>query len=195
MLLFFDTETTGKADFKRPHTDPCQPSLVQLALQLFADNGTRPLHTLAVIVNPGVPIPEDASDNHGITTEIATARGVKPQWAMKAFIAFAENATLVGHNIAFDLLVVNKTQADLGLSPLKNPTFCTMEAMTPVCKIPGNYGKYKWPRLSEAYKHATGLELKNAHDALVDIQATKCVYDHLTTLNLTPTAGGKNVNP
>jgi len=30
---------------------------------------------------------------------------------------------------------------------------CPMLLSTNVCKIPGNYGAYKWPKVEEAYKH------------------------------------------
>ncbi|MCK5906008.1 MAG: hypothetical protein KAG37_00375, partial [Flavobacteriales bacterium] len=30
---------------------------------------------------------------------------------------------------------------------------CPMLLSTDVCKLPGNYGKYKWPKVEEAYDH------------------------------------------
>lgn len=54
--------------------------------------------------------------------------------------------------------------------------FCTMKAMTPVCKLHGNYGDFKWPKLQEAHKHAFGVEFDGAHDALADVRACARVY-------------------
>ena len=49
------------------------------------------------------------------------------------------------------------------------PTYCTMNEMTDVCKLPGKFaGKYKWPKLQEAYRHAFGKDFDGAHDALAD---------------------------
>jgi len=55
-------------------------------------------------------------------------------------------------------------------------SFCTMKEMTPICKIPGRYDEFKWPRLTEAYRHAFGGEFGNAHDALADVRACKEIY-------------------
>jgi DNA polymerase III subunit epsilon len=185
MLLFFDTETTGIANFKKPFNHPSQPRLVQLAAQLYILDGTRPLHSFCHIIKPdGFTIPKEASDIHGITTEIAMQIGVKLSWALGSFNGFLRHATrLVGHNVKFDCLVMSR---ELGLE-LSTPGFCTMEALTNICKLPGPYG-YKWPKLSEAYKHCFGEELKNAHDALVDITATKRLYDYLTSIGKSPTS-------
>jgi hypothetical protein len=50
-----------------------------------------------------------------------------------------------------------------------------MLSSTGICKIPKKQG-YKWPKLSEAYQHFFGEELKDAHDALVDVMACKRIY-------------------
>ncbi len=47
--LVFDTETTGKAFFKLPPSDPSQPRLVQLAALLHdGDNEIASLHCLII---------------------------------------------------------------------------------------------------------------------------------------------------
>ncbi len=40
------------------------------------------------------------------------------------------------------------------------------------CKIPGRFGNYKWPTLSELHIKLFGKDFENAHDALADITAT-----------------------
>jgi hypothetical protein len=63
---------------------------------------------------------------------------------------------------------------------LTKSTFCTMEKSTNLVKLPGKYGKYKWPKLVELYKFLFNEELTGAHDALVDILATRrCYYELL----------------
>ncbi len=174
MNLFFDTETTGKANMKLPAAHPSQPRLVQLACILA--EGEDELAVLSVIVKPvGFTIPEQASSVHGITTEIATAKGVALAAALALFKELADRATqYVAHNIGFDLLVMER---ELG-TWVERPTFCTMEAMTPICELPGPYG-FKWPRLAEAYEHAFQTPLVDAHDALADVRACKRIYDWL----------------
>src|SRR6185369_5336207 len=101
MILFFDTETTGKCDFNKPPTWDGQPDVRQLAFQLYTMDGTRPLHSFACIVKPyGIPCSKEATDKHGITDEVAEAIGVKPRWALDAFMGMLQHTTvLVGHNV------------------------------------------------------------------------------------------------
>lgn len=41
MYLLFDSETTGKADFKAPFSAPHQPKLVQLGAMLCTSDGGK----------------------------------------------------------------------------------------------------------------------------------------------------------
>ncbi|MBW3637026.1 MAG: 3'-5' exonuclease, partial [Armatimonadetes bacterium] len=69
MLLFFDTETTGKADFKAPFSAPHQPKLVQLGAMLCAEDGGK-VAQLEFLVRPdGWEIPDEAANVHGFTTD------------------------------------------------------------------------------------------------------------------------------
>jgi len=54
-----------------------------------------------------------------------------------------------------------------------------MAVTTPICKIPGKYNDYKWPKLAEAYRHLFNEEIKDAHDALADVRACARIYFEL----------------
>ncbi len=179
--MLFDCETTGKANFKLPPTDNSQPRLVQLACQVFASNNIRPLHSFCYIVKPeGFEIPLEASNIHGITTDLATQVGVNINWLIKSFNGFLQTATLlVAHNAVFDVLIMNNELQRKGLEAIKVPIFCTMQVMTLICNLPGKFGKPKWPKLSEAYKYVTGKDPEHTHDALEDLKSTKVVFDYL----------------
>jgi DNA polymerase III subunit epsilon len=179
MILFFDTETTGKVDFKSPPDAKHQPRLVQLAAVLTEDDG-KPLMTLCCIVRPdGFEIAESASKIHGITTEQAKRCGVSLPGILDTFREMANKASLlVAYNCDFDRIVMEGEYLGSmtdppwdGTSPWNDP----MKDATVILKLPGPYG-YKWPKLSEAYQFLFNRELSGAHDALVDIQATIEVF-------------------
>lgn len=176
MILFFDCETTGKADFKAPCDAEHQPKIVQLAAILCDEKG-KDVSSLSFIVKPtGFQIPPEASSIHGITTELALARGVPRIHALLAFASLAKAAKLYcAHNSDFDTFVIKGECARMCIEFPNRETFCTMKSMTDVCKIPGPYGN-KWPRLQEAYRHAFEKEFSGAHDALADVRACKDIY-------------------
>lgn len=178
MKLFFDTETTGLVNFKLDITDSRQPRLVQLAALLTDNDGTEAASINLTIKPVGFDIPTAASDVHGITTERATEIGVNAADALSCFCGLWNVSDLVvAHNIKFDLIVVLRELHLYKLQTTKTvPSFCTMDAMTDLCKLPGKFGNFKWPRLQEAYIHCFGEAFPDAHDALADVRACAAVY-------------------
>lgn len=174
--LFFDTETTGKADFNANPTADHQPRLVQLAALLVSETGIE-LASVNLIIRPvDFEIPKEASDIHGITTETAKECGVPLLHALSVFSGFCKVAGLyVAHNIQFDHLIMSGECSRMIVELPMRTTFCTMKEMTPICKIKGPYGP-KWPKLQEAHRHAFGREFEGAHDAMADVRACKDVY-------------------
>jgi DNA polymerase III subunit epsilon len=86
---------------------------------------------------------------------------------------------LVAHNMSFDEKIVGSEFLRNGfqnsIPPM--PKICTMQSTTNYCKINGNYG-YKWPKLSELHYKLFGFEFEEAHNAMVDINATaKCFWE------------------
>ncbi len=66
--------------------------------------------------------------------------------------AFTPDRTFVAHNAAFDLKFVRAELERCGLPPYQPKVVCTMQTMTPICKLKGQYGKYKWPKVEEALR-------------------------------------------
>lgn len=175
MILVFDTETTGKADFHRSPDHPCQPRIVQLGALLLNVEGEE-LMSLNVIIKPdGWVIPKEASDIHGITQEIAERDGVAEIEATKSFDKMLMCADVaVAHNFDFDHLVLSRGSV-IRERELRRKGFCTMKALTDVCQLPGPYG-FKWPKLQEAHQFAFGSMFEGAHDAMADVRATARLY-------------------
>lgn len=178
MLLFFDTETTGKADFKSHPSAEHQPKLVQLAAILCDDDGVEHGCFSCIVKPDGYEIPIEATSIHGISTEHAIKCGVHRHQAVALFGAMLSipYVTTVAHNHSFDELVMLSEFHRCGIAQTFERTFCTMNAMTSICQLPGKYGDYKWPKLQEAHLHAFGCGFDGAHSALEDCRAAMRVF-------------------
>lgn len=55
---------------------------------------------------------------------------------------------------------------------------CTKEVSTDFCALPNSKGSgYKWPTLAELHKKLFNNEMKEAHNAISDVQAcAKCFF-------------------
>ena len=184
MTLIFDTETTGLIQFKKPYTDPSQPRLVQLAALLFdKDWIVRAELNLLIKLNEQTIIDPKAFEAHGISKAMTQQYGFNPVDALLMFNSMLAMATtVVGHNIAFDKLML-EAESHRVFNGIKQPSwpgkiFCTMQEMTQVCKLPTNWGKgkYKWPTLQEAHTKCFGKGFEDAHDAMNDVRACARIY-------------------
>ena len=113
-LACFDTETTG--------TDPHQSRIVEAYLGQFG-GGEDPIDLPPLLVNPGVEIPAEATKIHGFTTEHVREHGMPAEQAIPR-IATAVAATwkrgipIIGHNVRYDLTVLNAELIRYGEPPL-----------------------------------------------------------------------------
>lgn len=185
--LFFDTETTGKLDRKRPPEDPAQPDLVQLAA-ILTDDALTEIASVSCIVYPTYwKIPEEAAKIHGIPQDKAEQFGLSLPTALEVFLEFADMADrFVAHNIEFDVAIMRRALARLkkDSKPFEGKELrCTMRAAKPLLKLPNRnpyiQDAYKFPKLEEVHNHFFGEGIDGAHDALVDVRATIRVYGKL----------------
>ena len=183
-ILFFDTETTGKANMKGLPTDPDQPHLVQLGAVLMSYSGDV-LSQVDVMVEPdGWSIPPESTGIHGITHELAVDCGLPLKTVMSVFSNLCRKAdVLSAHNLDFDELIVRTQYARIGQPPrLDHLTkVCTMKQATPHCKLPSPYrkGEYKWPSLEEASQFYLGKSVENAHKAMSDCVALANIFGEM----------------
>ncbi|HMU99202.1 MAG TPA: 3'-5' exonuclease [Chitinophagales bacterium] len=182
MYLFFDTETTGlPKNWKAPLEDLDNwPRLVQLAY-IYCDKDGNKLANGDYIIKPeGFTIPIEASNVHGITTEIANNKGQNLEQVLEDFNQFVvESHYLVAHNMAFDEKIMGAEflRKDIENNIIYRKKICTMLASRNFCAIEGPYG-YKWPKLAELYYKLFQTNFDNAHDASADISATaKCFWE------------------
>lgn len=184
--IYYDTETTGFPAKAGAPLSEC-PFIVQLAAILIDDDEGE-IASLNTIIKPdGWEIPETASDIHGITTEKAERFGIPVAVAMAMFSNLCRvSEQAVAHNDEFDVKLISYEIERLNKPNvlMEKPRFCTMKATTNLCKLPGRYGQYKWPKLIEAHQHFFGEGFDGAHDALVDVRACHRVHMHLLKNNL-----------
>lgn len=180
--VIFDSETTGRYDFKSDPWAKHQPYLVQLAAAVYDDAGQCRAKFCAIVNPAGWTIPEEVAAIHGITTAIAQQFGLPLLTVLESFEHFTRGAGMfVAHNKDFDVGILGTAYYRTGridCCPVngRTPLFCTMKAGAPLTKIPGQFGDYKWPKLSELHKHLFGFEHSSQHDALGDVEATARCY-------------------
>lgn len=180
-VIFFDTETTGKWDFKADPMADHQPHCIQLAA-IFDDESGNTTATLNHYLQlpQEVEIESGALKTHGITPKMCQERGFDPAYTFATFNDWLLGADcIVAHNADFDIKILAKNYKRYSqtFNPRGVPYFCTMQATTNVCKLPGKYNNYKWPKLEEAYGmlvDPAGFE--GAHDALADVKACRALY-------------------
>lgn len=190
-ILFFDTETTGLWNFKADLSDPSQPSMLQLAALLYTEKAPgvfEEVASLSCIIKDGYDsISKGAQDVHGLSKEFTAKCGILLSEAMVAFNSLVTIADkVICHNYDFDSKLIAKASVQLLRSnPLAaKPSLCTMKAPKVIdfCALPSKWkpSEFKWPKLTELHEKLFGVSFADAHDALVDVTATKdCFFELL----------------
>jgi len=183
MFLFFDTETTGlPRNYQAPLDDFSNwPRVVQIAWSLYDVEGNH-WESYSYIIKPvGFVIPEEAAKIHRVSQERAMKEGVDLRQVLLHFLDDVKKAEyLVAHNIDFDEKIVG---SELLREKLDNHVttanrICTMKRSTDVCQINNGRGGFKWPTLSELYRHLFQKDFPEAHDAMVDVKAcAECFFE------------------
>ncbi|MBN2410062.1 3'-5' exonuclease [candidate division KSB1 bacterium] len=153
-MVFFDLETTG--------LDQDIDRIVQFAfLKVFPDKHHEEWTEL---VNPGIPIPREASSVHNITDEMVRDKPGFSHYAPK-IKAYLDSCDLSGFNIArFDVPFLQSEMTRHG-QPLDLNNMKIVDAQTIFHK--------KEPRtLSAAYRFYCDGEHEDAHDAMSDVRVT-----------------------
>jgi len=156
--VWVDTETTGT----RPGFDRC----VQLGFCRF-ERG-EPVSSFTTFVNPGMPIPAEATDIHGITDAmVADAPTLVEVFALPITIKALEDAQPGAYNGPFDKHFVPPFGADW--------TWPWLDALSLVRKV-DRYakgpGRHKLATVCERH----GVQLDKAHDAGSDAKAAGMLF-------------------
>jgi polyribonucleotide nucleotidyltransferase len=150
-LVVIDVETTG--------TDPKMSDLLEVAAVKI--KGTKVVDSWSTLVYPGRRIV--GNQMHGITDE--DVKGApSPKEAAEQLLKFAGDATVVGHNVGFDIGFIEEAKGD-GFRFAPGTYLDTL-----VIAREGYPGaeSYKLPDLARFF----GIELAQSHRALPDAEAT-----------------------
>ena len=177
-VLVFDTETTGLPKGKNPsiYKTELWPHIIQLSYIVYCsdENNLLTVEDDYIKISDDVIIEEDSQAIHQISRDKLNKDGISIDEALNKFNNWAEKCDLlVGHNVSFDKRMVivegirNKIRMDIQY------TYCTMKQSTEICKIerefPDGTKYFKYPSLTELYKHLFNKIPKNTHNALIDI--------------------------
>ena len=160
-LAVFDLETTG--------LDVKTARIVTACIAVIDQNG-EPTQVHEWLVNPGIDIPEAASNVHGITTEIAIEKGMAPDTAAGEITdrlrSLNEQMPLVAFNAAYDFSLLKHEAVRYGWAPL-----APKPVVDPLV-IDRKLDKWrKGKRTLSALCGIFGVELSDAHNSTADALA------------------------
>lgn len=159
-LIFFDIESTG--------LNVIRDRIIQLAMIRFHKDGSPPVEKM-YMVNPGIPISEEAMAVHGITPQDVANKPTFRQIAKEVF-DFIGDADLAGYNSnRFDIPVLMEEFARVGLD------FDMDQRRT--IDVQRIFYKMEPRTLAAAYQFYCKKTIQNAHDAMEDVRATIEVLD------------------
>lgn len=181
MFLFFDTETTGlPRNWQAPMHDLNNwPRVIQLAYARYDTAGKLIEKSVSLVKPDGWEVPTGQFwQEHGYTTAANEAKGVPMPDLLIDFCAQVNICGhLVAHNMSYDHNVLGAEMLRYGVKPNRKPAkICTKEAGTDFCHIPGTYGTFKWPKLSELHTALFGCDFDGAHDAAADVEALAACF-------------------
>ena len=163
-VAVFDLETTG--------LDLATARIVTACVVVIDEHGQIVSEELEWLANPGVPIPEQASNVHGVTDEIASAQGRPAAEVVSEILDalrgyFAEGIPVVAYNAPYDFTILQAEALRYSLAPLESP----QPVMDPLV-LDKTFDKYRsGKRNLEVVAQLYGVELMDAHNATADAVA------------------------
>lgn len=189
-ILFFDLETTGlPISWKESYLNTNNwPYIIQLAYIESSFKKEIPVINDIILEPNNFEIPQDSILIHNISNEKAIIEGQDRKEVLENFAHILEGFDyVVAHNISYD---INVLRCEFYRNDIKDPfinnieIFCTMKESTDYCKIPSQYGDYKWPSLQELYFRIFNKNFEGVHNAKFDIKATYECFWELVNLKI-----------
>jgi DNA polymerase III subunit epsilon len=158
-LCFFDLESTG--------LNVMRDRILQIGIIKYFKDGREP-QELEMLINPGIPISEEAMGVHGITPKDVSNKPVFAQVAQQIY-DFIGDADLAGYNISrFDVPMLMEEFARVGMD-----FDVEKRRLVDVQRI---FYKMEPRNLKAALRFYCNKEFEDAHDAMADVRATVDVF-------------------
>lgn len=166
--VIFDTETTG--------TNTRSDKIVQIATMQMKKGQIVPEKTVNQLIDPGIPIPVEAENVHGISDEMVKG-APKMEEYIETFLdktLTKENGIVVAYNSKFDLPLLNRYIREHNISDprqLKEKSMAkVLDPFILIQRIHPFLGAKK--KLSYQYHWLFCKPMEDAHDALADVKGT-----------------------
>jgi len=173
--LAFDTETTGP--------DPLNDRIVTAAL--VVRGGGRDDKAMSYLINPGMPIPAEATEVHGID-DAKAAQGANPKDALEDIAghltaALRYGMPLIAFNLSFDWTILVRDLERNGLPPMSQRLsgLRTLPLIDPhvIDKQVDKYVKGTGMRKLKPTAERYGVELADWHTAEADALAALLIAE------------------
>lgn len=175
-VVVIDTETTGLSN---------DDDVVQIAVLVAKQR--KELFSKAVYLKNQVPINGTAAQEvNGLTDEFLAKEGMEPKVVLQDLLNLInscinnrEEVLIVGHNIGFDIRMLNNMfqRYELDLFP-RRVLFCDTKQFVGALNLPKSVLPNNRLCSCEQYLH---LEGTNSHDALDDVKLCYELFTFLTT--------------
>lgn len=171
-IVVFDVESTG--------TDTTRDEIIQIAA-VRLDAAGQVTDTFNTYVRASRPVGASFYVHH-ISDETLEAQGMEPRQALTAFLDFAKDAVIVGHNVTYDLSILGSELARLGLSPLAYRRY--YDTLDIFRRFYPNLPNHKLEYLGE-FCHVSH---RSTHDAMDDVCATAEILVYAIEKDIRPHA-------
>ena len=163
-MVGFDTETTG--------VDVYNDRIVTISL-VYSGGPGEVEQVTEWLINPGIEIPKEASDIHGVTTERAVAEGMAPAQALKEALVqlnyyMQAGIPTVAYNANYDFTILREDLNRNGCEPIVGDFAPVIDPLV-LDKFLDQYRKGS-RTLAAVAKHY-GVKLDKAHESTWDAKA------------------------
>lgn len=171
-IVIFDVETTG--------TEPSVDEIIQIAaIKLNSDGTVKESFQKLIKATKSVGASKAV---HHISDEKLQKEGEDPIYVLPAFCEFVKGCVIVGHNVGFDIAILQKQLSRLGLD--RAEILDDYDTLDLARRFYPNLSNHKLETLS----NLLDTQVKSSHDAMDDILATKDILLHFIVKFLKPNA-------